>query len=137
MIKMMDFIISTVYRFLFLIGKREISVLKSVCIKASAIILFLFTGTILGIGYLWLIKKSIVTYSRTPYFLLSIALFILLYSLIKKKYLKTLEQVVQEYEARFGFKDWQIICLFIILWFGSLALFGGTLLFFRSLWYNM
>lgn len=137
MIKIMDFIISTVYKFLFLIGKREISVLKSVCIKASAMILFLFTGTILGIGYMWLINKSVVTYSRTPYFLLSIALFILLYSLIKKKYLETLEQVVKEYEVKFGFKNWQIICLFIILWFGSLTLFGGSLLYFRTLWYNM
>jgi len=136
MIKVIDFIIYTVYKFLFLMGKREISVLKSVCIKASTMLLFVLTGTILSIGYMWLISRSVVPYSKASVFLFSSGLFILLYFLLKERYFNTLEQVVKTYEDRFDLKNWQIICLFIILWFGSLILFGGTLTYFRSIWYK-
>lgn len=120
-----------------IIGKREASIAESVCIKASAMVLFLLFEIAWGLPYMKLISMGVFTYHKRVGLILSILAFGLVYFPLKKKYLGRVDQVVIEYDKRFNFKNWQIVSLFILFWFGSLLLFWGSLLYFRNTWYKV
>lgn len=128
-----DFIISTVYKFLLLVRKKDRSNIESICYNVTSLILFFLSLTFVSVVGMCLISAHLIEFNKAVFFLVSVIVFCLCYYFLKRNYSETFTEVVAQYDQRFKFRNFYIILLFCLLWFGSLFLLWGGLLYFRSI----
>ncbi|PWG77920.1 hypothetical protein DDR33_24975 [Pararcticibacter amylolyticus] len=131
----LDFLIFITHRFLVIFKKINEHDLKGRCVNAVTLMLFFICLLIITSIYLFLIKIDVLIFNKVAYFISCALLFLIVSTLVKRRYKPRYESVINRLGERFQYKKRTYILLFILFWFVPLFSFWGGLLLVRNLLY--
>lgn len=106
--------------------------------KCFLLVSMIFTLNILALismFYMFLISKHVLLFNKGVYFLIVFGVFFIAYFVIKKTYSRPYFLIIKKLSKQNTWSNFVAVFIFILIWFSSMFLFSGGLIFLRSVLY--